>query len=204
MSAPRPSGTAFRARCRPLARPHAGNLDRIGVVGEGEPVRRSRPPAVSSGLRPASSARARPACARTCANRANANEPAARRSNRGEPIPRRAAVRVRPRIGRCSAWPRPGERRCRPGQPPSRAGHRERRSSTWSRPAPRPPARGSRGSGATRRRTRAHGMRAGRVKPCGSRRRRRRSRGSCSRSAWSAGSSPGRTRTPGRGRRGGR
>ncbi len=44
----------------------------------------------------------------------------------------------------------------------------------------------------------------GRVKPCGSRRRRRRSRGSCSRSVWSAGSSLGRTRTPGRGRRGGR
>ena len=43
----------------------------------------------------------------------------------------------------------------------------------------------------------------GRVKPCESRRRRRRSRGSCSRSVWSAGSSLGRTRTPGRGRRGG-
>ena len=44
---------------------------------------------------------------------------------------------------------------------------------------------------------------SGRVKPCESRRRRPRSRGSCSRSVWSAGSSPGRTRTPGRGPRGG-
>ena len=58
---------------------------------------------------------------------------------------------------------------------------------------------GSRERGRGRRAQRGYGL----VKPYGSRRHRRRSRGSCSRSVWSAGSSPGRTRTPGRGRRGG-
>ena len=81
---------------------------------------------MSSELPPASSARALPAGARICAGRGHATAPAAHRSNRGEPIPRRAAVRVRPRTGRCSASRRQAEWRCQPGQRPAEPDAREK------------------------------------------------------------------------------
>ena len=159
MSAPRPSGKNSVPGTMPTPRSTCApsNVYRMGVIGEGQPGEEAalRPCPVRSVRHPALERRQH-ALALAPVERSR-EAPAARRSNRGEPIPRRAAVRGRLRTGRCFAWRRQGEWRCQPGQLPSRAGLRERRSSTSFPSAPRRPARGSRGSVATRRRKGAHG-----------------------------------------------